>query len=68
MRRCNEETNRDIIPPGDRTPPVTIHMYEAGRKRAVAALDPVICGLSDTGNGLGLIHDALACDYLTGGA
>jgi hypothetical protein len=59
------EARMIYIPLDDRTRPVTVHMYEAERKRAVAALDPVIYALSDAGHVFGLIHTGLACGYFS---
>jgi hypothetical protein len=55
-----------FIPLDDQTRPVTIQMYEAKRKRAVAALEPVIYALSDASNVFSLIHQGLASGYFGG--
>lgn len=51
------------VPQDDRTRPVTICMYEAERKRAVAGIEPVVYALSDAGNVFELIHHGLATGH-----
>ena len=50
-----------IYPPqDDRTRPVTVHMYEAERKRSVAALEPVAYALSDAASVFKLMSEGLS--------
>lgn len=51
------------VPQDDRTRPVTVCMYEAERKRAVAGIEPVVYALSDAGNVFELIHHGLATGH-----
>jgi hypothetical protein len=51
------------IPLDDRTRLVTVHMYEAERKRSVAALEPVAYALHDAANVFELIQRGLASGY-----
>lgn len=48
------------IPQDDRTRPVTVHMYEAERKRSVAALEPASYALSDAANVFKLLSEGLS--------
>lgn len=46
-----DSKSREIfIPQDDRTRPVTVEMYEAERKRAVAGIEPVVYALWDAAN------------------
>jgi hypothetical protein len=51
------------IPQDDRTRPVTVHMYEAERKRSVAALEPVAYALSDAAAVFKLISEGLSTGH-----
>lgn len=53
------------IPQDDRTRVVTLHIYEAERKRWVAALDKVTYGILDAANVFALIQESLSMGSLT---
>jgi hypothetical protein len=51
------------IPQDDRTRPVMVRMYEAERKRALAAIEPVAYALSDAASVFKLISEGLSTGH-----
>ena len=60
------EARMVYIPQDDRTRVVTVHIYEAERKRALAAADLMTYALSDASNVFRLIHDGLSSWHMKG--
>lgn len=52
-----------FIPQDDRTRWVTVNLYEAERKRALAAADAMPYALSDASNVFQLIHEGLSLGH-----
>lgn len=61
------EARTIYIPIDDRTRLVTVHLYEAERKRGVAAADLAPYALSDAANVLQLIHEGLSLGHFDKG-
>jgi hypothetical protein len=57
---------KTFIPQDDRTRPVTVTLYEAERKRALAASDLMPYALSDASNVFRLIHEGLSLGHFEG--
>ena len=55
-----------FIPDDDRTRLVTIHLYEAERKRAVTAADLMPYALADASNVFRLVHEGLSLGHFEG--
>lgn len=60
------EARTIYIPQDDRTRPVTVRMYEAERKRALAASDLMPYALADASNIFRLIHEGLSFGHFDG--